>query len=129
MLYIEDNPANLKLVANILGKLPHIHLLSAHLPELGLELAQARKPDLILLDINMPGMDGYQVLQILKQNPELKQVPVVAVTANAMPQDIKRGREAGFTDYITKPIQVRQFLDAVEHWLAQADEKEVKGAE
>ena len=129
VLYIEDNPANLKLVANILGKLSHIHLLSAHLPELGLELAHARKPDLILLDINMPGMDGYQVLQILKQNPELKQVPVVAVTANAMPRDIERGREAGFTDYVTKPIQIRQFLDAVERWLAQADEKEVKGAE
>ncbi len=126
VLYIEDNPANLKLVANILGRLPHIHLLSAHLPELGLELAQARKPDLILLDINMPGMDGYQVLQIIKQNPDLKQIPVVAVTANAMPQDIKRGREAGFTDYITKPIQVREFLSSVEYWLASSDDPKGK---
>jgi len=121
VLYVEDNPANLKLVANILGKLPHIHLLSAHMPDLGLELAQARKPDLILLDINMPGMDGYQMLKILKQNPELKQIPIVAVTANAMPRDIQRGKEAGFTDYVTKPIQVREFLQRIEHWLAKVD--------
>ncbi len=120
VLYIEDNPANLKLVANILGKLPHIHLLSAHLPELGLELAQSRQPDLILLDINMPGMDGYQVLRILRQNPALAEVPVIAVSANAMPEDIKRGMEAGFTDYMTKPIQVREFVDGIEHALAQA---------
>ena len=66
VLYIEDNPSNLRLMAQILGRRKHIHLLTAHTPELGIELAMARRPELILLDINMPGMDGYQVLEIFK---------------------------------------------------------------
>ena len=123
VLYIEDNPANLRLVASILGKLPHIHLQTAHLPELGLELARAHKPALILLDINMPGMDGYQVLEALRDDPELSHVPVVAVSANAMPRDIERGRAAGFNDYLTKPIQVRPFIDSVEYWLSRTAQR------
>ncbi|WP_051496160.1 PAS domain-containing protein, partial [Halomonas sp. BC04] len=119
VLYIEDNPANLKLVASLLGRLSRIHLLTAHLPELGLELARTHKPALILLDINMPGMDGYQVLQILKQDAELNEIPVLAVTANAIPRDIVRGMSAGFSDYITKPIKVASFLDSIHHWLGQ----------
>ncbi|WP_338036398.1 hybrid sensor histidine kinase/response regulator [Nitrincola lacisaponensis] len=124
VLYIEDNPANLKLIASLMGRLPHIHLLTAHLPELGLELARVRKPALILLDINMPSMDGYQVLKILKQDAELKEIPVLAVTANAMPRDIERGKQAGFADYITKPIHVNTFLDSVDHWLGQKSNSE-----
>ena len=76
VLYIEDNPTNLKLVAQVLGRRSGVHLLSAHEPFLGLELAAARKPDLILLDINLPGMDGYQVLKNLKLNNETKDIPV-----------------------------------------------------
>ncbi len=117
VLYIEDNPSNIRLVAQILGRVPHIHLLTAHTPELGIELALARRPVLILLDINMPGMDGYQVLEVFKAEATLKDTPVIAITANAMPRDIQRGREAGFADYLTKPLDVGQFLETVQRCL------------
>jgi PAS domain S-box-containing protein len=109
VLYIEDNPSNIKLVAQILGRRPHIHLLTAHTPELGIELALARHPELILLDINMPDMDGYQVLEVFKAEARLKTIPVVAITANAMPADLERGKAAGFVDYLTKPLDVGRF--------------------
>ena len=117
VLYIEDNPANLRLVAQILGRHKHVHLLTAHTPELGIELAQARRPDLILLDINMPGLDGYQVLKIFQADANLRAIPVVAITANAMPRDIERGKAAGFTDYLTKPLDVVRFEDVMHHLL------------
>jgi len=114
VLYIEDNPANLKLVAQLVGRRKHIHLLTAHTPELGIELALSHRPELILLDINMPGMDGYQVLEVFKAEANLKSIPVVAITANAMPRDIERGMAAGFTDYLTKPLDVTRFLAALD---------------
>lgn len=117
VLYIEDNPANLRLVSSIFSRLPHIHLVTAHLPQLGLDIAASHKPDLILLDINMPGMNGFQVLETLRQDPILKTVPVLAVTANAMPKDIERGKQAGFNDYITKPLQIPEFISSVKYWL------------
>ncbi len=114
VLYIEDNPQNLRLVSRILANRSHIHLLTAHTPELGIELASERLPELILLDINMPGLDGYQVLEILKKNPKLTDIPVIAVTANAMPRDIEKGKQAGFTAYVTKPIDVVKFLAVID---------------
>jgi signal transduction histidine kinase/CheY-like chemotaxis protein len=117
VLYIEDNPANVRLVAQILGKNPQVHLITAHTPELGLELALARHPELILLDINLPGMDGYQVLSVLRSLDTMKQTPVIAISANATPHDVERGLAAGFDDYITKPIDIRYFLEAVDRLL------------
>jgi PAS domain S-box-containing protein len=117
VLYIEDNPINIKLVEMILSRRKHIRLLSAHTPELGMELARTQQPDLILLDINMPGMNGYQVLDVLQSDAKVKGVPVVAVTANAMMHDIQRGKAAGFADYLTKPLQVTQFLETVDRHL------------
>jgi len=114
VLYIEDNPVNIKLVAQILGRHKHIHLLTAHTPELGIELALIRRPELVLLDINMSGMDGYQVLEAFKAAPQLKAIPVVAVTANAMVRDIERGKAAGFADYLTKPLDVAHFHAVVD---------------
>ncbi|MGM0595179.1 MAG: PAS domain-containing protein [Pseudomonadota bacterium] len=120
VLYIEDNPVNLKLVSQLLGRRGHIHLLTAHEPQLGLELAAAHRPALILLDTNMPEMDGYQVLERLRAEPQLCDIPVVAVTANAMPRDIERGRAAGFDDYLTKPLNIPQFISTVERFLRAA---------
>ncbi|WP_218163481.1 response regulator [Marinospirillum alkaliphilum] len=117
VLYIEDNATNLRLVRSILARIPNLQLLEAHQAELGLELALAHHPDLILLDINMPGMDGYELLRVIRQHPELKHLPVIAVSANAMPKDIERGKQAGFVEYITKPIQVQSFIASVQHWL------------
>lgn len=117
VLYIEDNPANLKLVAQILGKRQHIHLITAHTPELGIELARTRLPELILLDINLPGMDGFQVLEIFKREAALQHIPVIAVTANAMPSDLERGKAAGFADYLTKPLNIVQFHAVIDRYL------------
>jgi PAS domain S-box-containing protein len=114
ILYIEDNPANLRLVSQLLGRLPNIHLWSAPEPLLGLELAMEHKPDLILLDINLPGMNGFEVLKELQQREETSNTPVIAVSANAMPKDIKKGMNAGFIEYITKPIDLKSLLQAVE---------------
>jgi CheY-like chemotaxis protein/anti-sigma regulatory factor (Ser/Thr protein kinase) len=122
VLYIEDNPSNIKLIAQILGHRPHINLLTAHTPALGIELAQSRHPELILLDINMPGMSGYQVLEVFKADPQLQAIPVIAVTANAMPRDIERGREAGFSAYLTKPIDVAGFFKLLDRFLLPSRE-------
>jgi PAS domain S-box-containing protein len=109
VLYVEDNPANLKLMINLLAKWPTVRLLTAHTGALGIEMARIYRPDLILLDINLPELDGYGVLRELRNAPETRDVPVVALTANAMPKDIERGKAAGFLEYLTKPLDVANF--------------------
>lgn len=118
LLAIDDNPVNLKLLARIIGRLPEFSFISAHTPEIGLQKATAHRPDVILLDITMPGMDGYQVLATLKGNPALRHIPVIAVTANAMPHDIERGLAAGFHDYLTKPIDLDKLRCTLQNCLA-----------
>lgn len=122
VLYIEDNPSNLRLVSTIFNHRKHIELITAPTPQLGIALAQAHQPDLILLDINMPGMNGYEVLEVFKNDPQLEAVPVVALTANAMLQDVERGRRAGFAEYLTKPLDIRSLLVTVDQWLICPDE-------
>ncbi len=117
VLYVEDNPANLKLVAQLLAHRPHIRLLTAHVPELGLDLALAHRPDLILLDINMPGMDGYTLLNELRKLESARTTPIIAITAKAMASDIQRGLAAGFDEYLTKPLDVPHFLKTVDRFL------------
>lgn len=114
VLYIEDNPANLKLIRKIIGLRPEFTLLDAMNAELGLEIARRERPALILLDINLPGMDGFAAIAQLKEWPGTATIPVIAVTANAMKRDIERGKAAGFADYLTKPIDIarlNQILD------------------
>lgn len=106
VLYIDDNPGNLRLVEQILKQRTHINLLTAQTPALGIELAKTKQPELVMLDINMPGMDGYQVLEVFKLDSRLKNIPVIAVTAYAMERDIERGKRAGFSEYITKPLDI-----------------------
>ncbi|MDP3878645.1 MAG: PAS domain S-box protein [Methylobacter sp.] len=119
VLYIEDNPANLRLVAQILGRNPLLQLITAPTAELGLELASACRPELILLDINLPEMDGYQLLSVLRSLSTVKNTPVIAVSANAMPSDIERGRAAGFDEYITKPIDMAHLLETIDRLLVK----------
>jgi len=114
VLYIEDNPANLRLVEQLLGRRSNMHMWSAHEPMLGLELAAEHKPDLILLDINLPGISGFEVLRHLRQREATRDKPVIAISANVMPKDIKKGLEAGFDRYITKPIDLAELLQAVD---------------
>ena len=110
VLHIEDNPANLRLVEQILSQHNNIKVINAPGPALGLELATAHQPDLIILDINLPGMNGYEVLKTLHLHNETCNIPVIAVSANAMPKDIKKGQDAGFYRYITKPVDVKELL-------------------
>jgi CheY-like chemotaxis protein/anti-sigma regulatory factor (Ser/Thr protein kinase) len=120
VLCIEDNPANLRLIERILSRREDIRLLSAGTPGLGLELAQAHRPALILLDINLPDMDGYDVMKCLRENPATRDIPVVAISANAMPKDLARGKAAGFADYVTKPIEVDRLMKVVLQTLEDA---------
>ena len=117
LLYVEDNPASLKLVKNILKHRPNISLFTAPHAELGIELARTQHPDLILMDINLPGMDGYKALRLLKSYGDTKGIPVIAISANAMPKDIKKGMDAGFKDYVTKPININKFLEVLDNTL------------
>ena len=114
VLYIEDNPTNVKLVTRILAQRKNINLISALTPELGIEMAHEHKPALILLDINMPHLNGYQVFEIFKADAELKKTPVIAVSANALLSDVEKGIAAGFADYITKPIWIETFLRTID---------------
>ena len=114
VLYVDDNPVNLKLVSQILSKQQHINLLTSEDPENGLALATTESPELILLDINMPHLNGYQVMAIMQQDEKLKQIPVIAMTANAMPEEIERGKAAGFSDYLTKPLNIKKLIKAVD---------------
>jgi signal transduction histidine kinase/CheY-like chemotaxis protein len=115
VLCIEDNPANLRLIEGIFARQTNIRLLSALAPGLGLELARTHRPALILLDINLPDMDGFAVMQCLRENEATRQIPVLAISANAMPKDIERGKAAGFVAYMTKPIDVAELLRTVMH--------------
>lgn len=117
VLYIEDNPANRTLVAQILKQRDNIRVVTAETPELGIELARGEDPDLILLHINLPRMSGYQVLEHFKGDVHLRDVPVIAISANAMPSDIETAKSAGFDEYITKPLDVARFLVTMDAFL------------
>ncbi|MFA6972658.1 MAG: PAS domain S-box protein, partial [Gallionella sp.] len=114
LLYVEDNPANLILVEQIIESRPNIRMLSAHDGNLGIALARTHLPDVILMDINLPGISGYQALKILRDDPVTAHIPVLAISANAMLRDIEKGLEAGFFRYLTKPIKVNEFINALE---------------
>ncbi len=118
LLYVEDNPANLGLVEQILARRPDLRLLSAATGKLGIELARTNRPDVILMDINLPDISGIEALGILRKDPATAHIPVVAISANAMPHDIEKGRLAGFFRYLTKPIKVNEFLDTLNTALA-----------
>ena len=113
ILYIEDNPNNLFLVTQIIKQHSPHDIISAPDGRIGIDLAMTQQPELILLDINLPYDDGYTVLKKLRKNNLTNNIPVIAVTANAMEKDKKRAAAAGFNDYITKPINFRTFLNAI----------------
>lgn len=112
VLIVEDNERNLKLVRDVL-QVKGFLTLEAGTAEDGIKLAGERKPDLILMDIQLPGMSGIDALKVLRSNSATAAIPVVAVTASVMQQDRKQITEAGFDGYIGKPINIKEFLDAV----------------
>lgn len=120
LLYVEDNDANLILVEELVARRPNLRLLSARDAERGIALAQAHQPDAILLDINLPGTNGFQALKMLRDDPATQHIPVLALSANAMPRDIEKGLEEGFFRYLTKPIKIDEFMNAMDLALAFA---------
>ena len=114
MLCVEDNPANLMLIEKLVERRPEIRLLSARDGTHGIEISRSARPDVILMDINLPGISGVQALKILAADPETAQIPVIALSANAMPGDIEIGLEAGFLRYLTKPIKVNELMDTLD---------------
>ena len=126
LLYVEDNPANLLLVEDLIARRPDIRLLSARDGNRGVEMARASRPDVILMDINLPGISGIQALKILAEDPATAHIPVVALSANAMPSDIEKGLEAGFFRYLTKPIKINEFTATLDVALKFAEKKSDK---
>jgi PAS domain S-box-containing protein len=110
LLYVEDNPANLMLVEELIGRRPEIRLYSARDGWRGIEMARELRPDVILMDINLPGIGGTEAMKILGRDPVTAHIPVIALSANAMPRDIEKGLEAGFYRYLTKPIRVGELM-------------------
>jgi CheY-like chemotaxis protein len=119
VLHVEDNLANYKLVEQILSGRPEITLLAAMQGNLGLELAQRHRPDLVLLDLHLPGMPGDEVLRHLKEDPHTREIPVVMVSADATPGQVERLLEAGADAYLTKPLDVKEFLRVVDQALGE----------
>jgi len=117
VLYIEDNPANLELVGRLLGRRSDLVFLSAADAALGFALARRQRPDVILMDINLPGMSGIRAMGLLQDDEATAGIPVLAVSANAMAGDIAAGLEAGFFRYLTKPIHIQEFMTAIDEAL------------
>ncbi|MBC7993502.1 MAG: response regulator [Rhizobacter sp.] len=127
LLYVEDNPANLRLVEEIVAFRGDLRMLSAPDAQLGIELARAHVPQVILMDINLPGLNGADAQAILRNDPQTAHIAVIAVTANAMPRDRGRSLAAGFTDYITKPINVGKLNAAIDEALVVAERGQTSG--
>jgi CheY-like chemotaxis protein len=121
LLYVEDNPANLMLVEDLVARRTDIRLLTARDGVSGVEIARIARPDIILMDINLPGISGITALRILSDDPATAHIPVVALSANAVPRDIQRGLEAGFFRYLTKPIKIDEFMTTLDAALRFAE--------
>lgn len=122
LLYVEDNRANMQLVEQLIARRPDMRLFGAEDAMRGISMAREYLPDLILLDINLPGISGWQALKILQEDAATRPIPVLALSANAMPRDIERGLAAGFFRYLTKPIRVAEFMEALDAGLALAQD-------
>jgi PAS domain S-box-containing protein len=123
LLYVEDNPANMLLVEQLIVRRPDMRLLTAVNGTLGIERARTSQPEVILMDINLPGISGFDALRILREDPTTAHIPIVALSANAMPRDIDRGLAAGFFRYLTKPIKVNEFFDTLDVALEFAEKR------
>jgi PAS domain S-box-containing protein len=121
LLYVEDNPANMMLVEELITRRPDISMIGARDGHAGLKIALAERPDVILMDINLPGISGIDAMMILGENPVTSHIPVIALSANAMPRDIEKGLKAGFFRYLTKPIKVNEFMNTLDEAYAHSE--------
>ncbi len=114
VLCVEDNPANLSLIEQLISRRADLRLLSAADGNTGIQLARSQRPDVILMDINLPGISGFEALKLLRDDPTTLRIPVIALSANAMPRDKERGLAAGFYRYLTKPINIVEFMKTLD---------------
>jgi len=127
LLYIEDNPANTKLMRKVISRVDDFTLLEAPDAEIGLELMAHKQPDIVLLDIDLPGMNGYEAYaEIQKRFDYADKLPIIAITANAMKKDIEKGKDLGFYDYLTKPLNIHYFLEVIAKVTSELDAAELK---
>ena len=120
LLYVEDNEANMELVSQLIARRPDMRLMRAEDGVRGIAMARTHMPDVILMDINLPGISGLQALGLLQGDPITARIPVMALSANAMPRDVEKGLQAGFFRYLTKPIRIAEFMLALDEGLEQA---------
>ena len=120
VIYVEDNPSNIAFMRELMDELPGIDLVTAPNAEIGLELVRAHQPALVILDINLPGMSGFDAVRQLKQWPDTRDIPVIALSAAALPRDTARATEAGFYRYLTKPIKIDELTAVLEEILVPA---------
>ncbi|UTF60878.1 PAS domain-containing protein [Gilvimarinus sp. DA14] len=113
ILYIEDNATNIRLMEHFFYRYKNLSLEVAEEPFIGLYRARQTRPAVIILDINLPGLDGYEVLSVLQSDPATRDIPVIGLSANVMSIDVEKGREAGFYEYLTKPLQIEQLVEVL----------------
>ena len=121
ILYVEDDPINAHLLTAIIDKMTSHELVIAATGTDGLRLVREVRPDLIILDIGLPDMDGYELLREIRKHPECRDIPAIAVTANAMLDDVKRGEGAGFDQYMVKPVRASELLETIDQIIEQSD--------
>jgi len=119
-LCVEDSPADLLLVEQLIARRSDLLLLTANTGPLGLDMAQVHRPDIIFMDINLPGASGMEVLSMLRRDPSTAQIPVTALTSNAYPDQIAEGLRNGFFRYLTKPFKIAEFMVAINDMLLHA---------
>jgi CheY-like chemotaxis protein len=118
IVYVEDNPSNVAFMEALLTNFESVELVVAPNAEIGIELVRAHRPDVVIMDINLPGMSGFEALRRLRDWPETVQIPIIALSAAAMDRDVKRAEEAGFARYLTKPVRVDELIATLEALLA-----------
>ena len=121
VLYVEDNPANVSFMRDVIGDFDGIELATVPTAEMGIEVARSRRPDVVIMDINLPGMSGLDALEALRSDPSTAAIPVIALTAAASERDRQRGMQAGFYRYLTKPVKVDELVAALEALLAPTE--------
>jgi CheY-like chemotaxis protein len=122
LLYIEDNAANLELVEQLIERRSDLILLSAKAGYPGIELARSRLPEVILMDINLPDINGLAILELLRNDPVTAGIPIIALSSDAFPRHIEKGLEAGFFRYMTKPYRIDDFMQQLDETLAHAEQ-------
>ena len=119
MLYIEDNIGNVRLLERLMIHRPNVRLITALAGNLGVEMARQHRPDLIVLDVHMPDLSGFEVLELLGQDDRTASIPVVMLSADASHEQIQRFRDAGARDYLTKPLDLQHFLTQLDVYLGE----------